>query len=220
MNNVYADNQVPKGSYICLNCGEEQNIYEKGILSVCPFCGYDEFKSTILIELTDDEIKEKFNECINLIAISSYLFERYNLTEFLNVMAINLRILLCDGEGSLLPKIIPDLKFKKGIFDSTTNLIFPENLFASQTMLSLSEFLSQVVVKRPEKKSVTIGKMIKSVANKCGGAHVDSELFEDFYLSSSVSKYYFVEISKYIVTISGFDYNEIIKNFNNNFIRE
>lgn len=215
MQKVFANSEVPKGTYICLCCGEEQVLTEKDILLPCPECGFLEYKATIIMELTEEEMKKKFYECIKLLAISSYLFDKKKINEFLNVMAVNLRMLLCDGENSLLPKIIENPTFHRGRFSYEDNVIHPDSLFSLEEKLPLPEFLHQVVIRREGSRPVTVGKIIKSVANKCGGAHIDPELSEDFYLASSVSKYYFVVIARYIIKMSGFDYDTIVSEFLN-----
>lgn len=215
MQKVFANSQVPKGTYICLCCGEEQIIDEKDILLPCLECGFMEFKATIIMKLTNEEIKKKFDECIKLLAISCYLFEKRRINEFLNVMSINLRMLLCDGENSLLTKVMENPQFHKGRFSHEDNVIHPDSLFSLEEKLDLADFLSQVVVRREGSRPVTVSKMIRSVANKCGGAHIDPELSEDFYLASAVSKYYFIVISKYIIKMTGFDYDNIVNEFLN-----
>lgn len=210
---IYANTQVPKGYYICKGCGTEQIIDEKNILMPCEECGGEEFKGTVIMELSFDEINTKFAECIRLLAINSYLFEKHNITECLNVISINLRMLLCDGENSLITKVIENPVFNKGIFSYENNVILPEDMFASVDKLSLDEFLSQVVIRREGSRPITVSKMIRAVANKCGGAHIDTEIADDFYLASSVSKYYFVNIAKYIINLAGFDYDSIVEEF-------
>lgn len=213
MQSLFANTPVPKGHYICVNCGNEQTVDVKGVLMPCDECGGDEFKGTVIMELSYDELNNKLAESIRLLAVNSYLFEKHNIKECLNVISINLRMLLCDGENSLLPLTVDDLKFHKGIFNHESNVIFPEDLFSSYEMLSLADFLSEVVIKRPGDRPVTVSKMIRAVANKCGGAHIDMEIAEDFYLASGVSKYYFVNIAKYIINLAGFDYDAIVKEF-------
>ena len=215
MQKVFANSEVPKGTYICLCCGLEQVIEEKGILPPCPECDFLEYKATIIIELTQEELKKKFYECIKLLAISCYLFEKKRINEFLNVMAINLRMLLCDGENSLLPKIIENPLFHKGRFSYEDNVIHPDSLFSLEEKISLNDFLSQVAVRREGSRPVTISKIIRAQANKCGGAHIDTEIGEDFFLASSVSKYYFIVIAKYIIKLAGCDYDAIVNEFIN-----
>ena len=213
MQSLYANAEVPKGSYICLNCGNEQIIEEKTFLMPCGECGGEEFKGTIIMELSYDELNTKLAECIRLLAVNSYLFEKHNIKECLNVISINLRMLLCDGESSLILMAVDNPMFHKGIFNYENNVILPEDMFGSDEKIPLSDFLSQIVVRREGSKPVTVSKMIRSVANKCGGAHIDMELAEDFYLASNVSKYYFVNIAKYLINMAGFDYDSIVEEF-------
>lgn len=215
MQKVFANSEVPKGTYICLCCGNEQIIEEKDILLPCPECDFLEYKATIIMELSEEDMKKKFYECIKLLTISCYLFEKKRINEFLNVMAINLRMLLCDGENSLLPKITENPTFHRGRFSYEDNVIHPDSLFSLEEKLSLSDFLSQVVIRREGSRPVTVGKIIRAAANKCGGAHLDPELSEDFFLASSVSKYYFIVIAKYVIKMAGFDYDNIVNEFLN-----
>ena len=215
MQNVFANSEVPKGTYICKDCGAEQIVEEKGMLMPCLECGNEEYRATIIMELTKEELKEKFYECIKLLASSCYLFEKKKIAEFSNVMAINLRILLCDGENSLLPKIVENPMFHRGRFSYEDNVIHPDSLFSMEEKLDLQSFLNQVVIKREGSRPVTVGKIIRAAANKSGGAHIDSELSEDFYLASSVSKYYFIVMAKYVIKVAGFDYDAIVKEFIN-----
>ena len=133
---------------ICKNCGFEQVVLEKGILTACTECGGEEYKATIIMELTEEELKAKFLECIKLLATSCYLFEKKKISEFSNVMAINLRILLCDGENALLPKIVENPMFHRGRFSYEDNVIHPDSLFSMEEKLDLLSFLNQVVIKK------------------------------------------------------------------------
>ncbi len=214
MQDIYANNIVPKGSYICMECGCLQELSEKSVLKPCGDCGGEHFRASVFISLSKEQIKEKFDESVYLLAVSSYLYEKCGLAPFLNVIAINLRMLICDGENSLLPKVIENPRFNRSFEKFEDNVLRPEKLLENPIMpLPLDEFLEQVVIKRPGSKPITVKKMIRASANKCGGAHLDSEMEEDFYISAGVSKYYFVNIAKYIVNMSGKSYDDIINNF-------
>lgn len=214
MYDIYANNIVPKGSYICTECGCMQEIEKKSLLSACPDCGGEKFRASVFVTLTAEQLEEKFRESVKLLAESLYLYEECGLTEFMNVISINLRMLICDGEQSLLPKIIQDPKFNRAYEKYENNVLLPDKLLENPIMpLPLDEFLEQVVIRRPGGKPITVKKMIRASANKCGGAHVDTEMEEDFFISSGVSKYYFSRIAKYIINMSGMDYGEIIEKF-------
>jgi len=214
MYDIFANNIVPKGSYICVECGCMTEIDKKTVLPACKDCGGEKFRASVFVSLTKEQIKQKFEESIKLLAESVYLYEELKLTEFLNVISINLRMLICDGENSLLPKIIENPRFNSANEKYENNVLLPSKLLENPIIsLSLDDFLSQVVIRRPGGKPITIKKMIRASANKCGGAHVDTEMEEDFFISSGVSKYYFVIIAKYIIKISGYDYNKLIEDF-------
>ena len=221
MHEIYANNIVPKGSYVCTECGCITEKDKKSLLSCCPDCGGEKFRASVYVSLTPEQIEEKFNESVKLLAESVYLFETCGLSEFLNVISINLRMLLCDGEASLLPQIVKDLKFNQASYKYVEGVLAPDKLFENPiAQIPLDEFLEQVVIRRPGSKHITVKKMIRASANKCGGAHVDSEMEEDFYISSGVSKYYFATIAKYIINLSGFDYDKLVAEFKQRLITQ
>ena len=216
MYDIFANNIVPKGTYICTECGCMQEHDKKALLPACPDCGGEKFRATVYVTLTQEQIEEKFKESIKLLAEALYLFEECGLAEFLNVISINLRMLLCDGEHSLLPKVIENPKFNRAYEKYENNVLLPSKLLENPIMpLPLDEFLEQIVIKRPGGRPITVKKMIRASANKCGGAHVDTEMEEDFFISSGVSKYYFSRIAKYIINMSGMDYEEITEKLRN-----
>ena len=216
MQKVYARNLVPKGNYRCGECDALQELSQKEYLMPCPECGSELFRAWIVMTLTPEEIQEKFYESLTVLAIASYLYETHDMSAFLNVIAINLRMLLCDGDGSLLPRVIEDPLFfpTKGEYEQ--NVILPQFLFEpGRPPISLEEFLEQVIIRRPGSRPVTIKKMIRAVANQYGGAHVDTEIHEDYYLSSQVSKHYFIQIAKYLINLTELDYNKVVEDFVN-----
>ncbi len=216
MYDIYANNIVPKGSYVCTECGCMQELEKKTLLSACPDCGGEKFRASVFVTLTKEQIEEKFRESITLLAEALYLYEECGLSEFLNVISINLRLLICDGEYSLLPKVIENPKFNRAYEKYENNVLLPEKLLENPIMpLPLDEFLEQIVIRRPGGRPITVKKMIRASANKCGGAHVDTEMEEDFFISSGVSKYYFSRIAKYIINMSGMNYEEIISRLKN-----
>lgn len=216
MYDIYANNIVPKGSYVCTECGCMQELEKKTLLSACPDCGGEKFRASVFVTLTKEQIEEKFRESVRLLAEALYLYEECGLSEFLNVISINLRLLICDGEYSLLPKVIENPKFNRAYEKYENNVLLPEKLLENPIMpLPLDEFLEQIVIRRPGGRPITVKKMIRASANKCGGAHVDTEMEEDFFISSGVSKYYFSRIAKYIINMSGMDYDEIVSRLKN-----
>ena len=96
-------------------------------------------------------------------------FEKKRIDEFINVIAVNLK---------LLPLMKPDITFKRGKFSFDDKIIHPDDLFTFDDKLTLNEFLDETVIRREDSRPVTISKMIRAVANKSGGLHVDTELSE------------------------------------------
>lgn len=216
MYDIYANNIVPKGSYVCTECGCMQEIEKKSLLPACPDCGGEKFRASVFVTLTKEQLEEKFRESVRLLAEALYLYEECGLTEFINVISINLRMLICDGESSLLPQIIENPKFNRAYEKYENNVLLPDKILENPIMpLPLDEFLEQIVIRRPGGRPITIKKMIRASANKCGGAHVDTEMEEDFFISSGISKYYFSRIAKYIINMSGMNYDEIISELKN-----
>jgi len=144
------------------------------------------------------------------------------------VIAVQLRILLCDTnrgrENSLLPKLIDNPKlhpmqkmphleeikkdtsrrllfFDTGTYSSGSNRI--TNIFdKSSQKISLRNWLDQYIFDF----TITLKKLIKSVANKAGGAHVDCNLDDTLRKTSTTilnddisHSIYLIEIGRYIL---------------------
>ena len=214
MYEIYANNIVPKGNYVCTECGSIQEIEKKSLLPACRDCGGEKFRATVYVTLTKEQLTKKFNESLTLLSEAVYLYEECGLTEFMNVISINLRMLICDGENSLLPRIIENPKFNRAYEKYENNILLPEKLLENPIMpLPLEEFLEQIVIRRPGGRPITVKKMIRASANKCGGAHSDTEMEEEFFIYSGVSKDYFIRIAKYILNMCGFDHEKTVENF-------
>ena len=216
MQQVFANNFVPKGRYICLNCSKEFILEKREYLRPCDECGYNQFKANIILQMSGDELKEKCRDVIRVLEVSTFLFEEKGWKEFLNVMAINLRLLLCDGENSLLPKVYKNPQFNKANAKYKDNVLLPKDLFFNELeQVDLNTFLGTVLAYPRNARPITVKKCIRSVANKLGGAHVDSEMESDAFLSGTLAKYYITEIAKYIIDMCEFDYKKDIGEFLN-----
>lgn len=214
MQQVFANNFVPKGRYVCLQCSKETVLDKRDYLRPCDECGYNQFRANIILEMTAEELKEKCRDVIRVLEISTYLFEEKGLKEFLNVIAINLRLLLCDGENSLLPKVYKNPRFNKPNLKYKDNVLLPKDLFFNDLeQVDMETFLDTVLAYPRNARPITVKKCIRSVANKLGGAHVDSEVESDAFLSGTLAKYYITEIAKYIIDMCEFDYNKDIREF-------
>lgn len=141
--------------------------------------------------------KDKYNEAIDILEYSWLMTQFFNVQEFNHVIAVQLRILLCDTtkdsdyrviNNSLINRIEPNLKLYPVTKLETIqagNEVYayvPKNFFDySQPMIDLSSWLDQVILKMTllgKLQTFTIRDFIKGYANKSGGAHVDKVLKE------------------------------------------
>jgi len=166
-------------------------------------------------------------DCTTIITDNILLFDKGKYYSY-KVIAVQLRLLLCDiskrskRNNSLILKIFPNIKLhpvsfsledakkrSKGrlIFFSpstlTTNSKRIYNIFNKNAEpISLEQWLNQNILD----EEITIFKLITSVANRDGGAHVDQQLDKVLRKTMSGStneiednKIYIVEIGRYIV---------------------
>ena len=214
MQQVFANNFVPKGRYICLNCSKEFVAEKRDYLRPCEECGCTQFRANIILQMSEEELKEKCRDVLRVLEIATFLFEEKGRKEFLNVMAINLRLLLCDGENSLLPKVYKNPRFDKANVKYKDHVLLPKDLFFNELeQVDLETFLNTVIAYPRNSRPITVKKCIRSVANKLGGAHVDSEMESDAFLSGTLAKYYITEIAKYVIAMCEFDYQKDIGEF-------
>lgn len=211
---IYANNMVPAGSYICLNCKKETVLHLKDYLTPCSACGGDVFALNAMIDLSEDEIKNKFAEITELMMISAYFVEELKMDGFVPVLALNLKMLLSNGAESLLPRLFPNFTFDKATQNYKNNIVMPEELFALPLeQIRIDEFLNQTVVFRGNREPITIIKMIDTVVEKQGIKAIKESMHEDEYLSASSAKFYFPVIAKHIIKKIGINYDEKVKEF-------
>jgi hypothetical protein len=207
-----------KGEYICNKCGKKQILSDnKEILQQCN-CGEILFNLKMAISRSENGLADKLSEAITIIEVSIFLYKILKLNEFLAVISIQLRILLCDGKNSLLPKVINGPLFYpcKDEFLSIrgAEIIMENNLFdAQREKISIDDWLSQIIY-RDNRTSINIPikDIIRSWADTNGGAHVDNELEEDELYALAFFREHLLMISEYLITELGFDLKEDIKN--------
>ncbi|MFC9598103.1 hypothetical protein ACFTQL_09325 [Peribacillus butanolivorans] len=145
----------------------------------------------------------KFDEAIKILEYSVMLVELFKLKEFNNVIAGQLRLILCDtsiktikgGEkvvidNSLLPKINLNPKLypvRDFVELREGNAFIPGELLFDYTkpMIDLKTWRDQVIYKislGDNLHEITIFDFIKESANKSGGAHLDSSLPEKSFI--------------------------------------
>ncbi len=214
MPKVFANNFVPKGRYICLNCSGETVFESRDYLRPCAECGCNQFKANIVLQMSEEELRSKLQDILRVLTISTFLFEEKGHKEFLNVIAINLRLLLCDGDNALLPRVYKNPRFNKANVKYKDNVLLPKDLFFNDfEQVDLETFLDTVLAYPKNTRPITVKKCIRSVANKLGGAHVDSEMESDAFLSGTLAKYYITQIAKYVIAMCGGDYEKDIEEF-------
>ncbi|MBQ4109468.1 MAG: hypothetical protein IJC74_01160 [Clostridia bacterium] len=209
---IYANNMVPAGSYICLNCKKETVLHLKDYLPPCNACGGDVFALNAMIDLSEEEIKKKFTEITELMIMATYFTEEMKMDGFVPVLALNLKMLLANDAESLLPRLFPNFTFDKATPNYKNNIVMPDELFALPfEQIRIDEFLNQTVVFRGNREPITVIKMIDTVVEKQGIHAIKESMHEDEYLSASSAKFYFPVIAKHIIRKIGINYEEKIK---------
>lgn len=134
-----------------------------------------DFEQPIDSQVQRDTLQAYARGSLDLIQSNIDLY-RHGLQPVYRVIAVELRLLLCDSNRahnrlvdiSLLPRIIPDLRLQPIKKDAQT-----ENAFMfdrSAPALPLKEWLTQVL---PGSDGLTIKNLILGVCEQDGGAHVD-----------------------------------------------
>jgi hypothetical protein len=193
--------------YTCCKCGKTQQLHNnQQVLEICS-CGNDEFFLNIVFERSDTGNKNKLHEIIRILEISIFLCEKLNLKAFYNVIAVQLRILLCDSNRILRsaiqkPMLHPHTGERfKGTGDY--EVILYTNLFdKTKAKIKLDKWLNQEIIWSKHWEPITIREVIKAWANKNGGAHIDNKLpvREMFVINVSESNNYLLTIAKYVIT--------------------
>lgn len=206
-----------KNYYKCSKCGATQRLEnDEDILELCS-CGNNEFDVSIEFERSDNGFKEKLDEIIRVLEVSIFLCEALKIDSFYNVIAIRLRILLCDNKRIIRsalqkPKLHPHTGDRfKGTSDFES--ILSENLFdKTKTPIPLDKWLKQEVVWSLHwEKPMTVYDVIIAWANKNGGAHVDSRVPEkEMFVIAVSGKDYLIAIARYVIGLLGYDLNNDI----------
>jgi len=207
--------------YKCCQCGKTQQLMtNEDILQPCS-CGNDEFQATIVFTRSDSGNEEKLCEIIRILEVSIFLCEALKIDAFYNVIAVQLRILLCDPNRILRSKINKPMlhphsgKRFKGTVDYET--ILHTDLFdKSKEKVKLDKWLKQEVIWSKHWEPITIREVINAWANKNGGAHIDSEIPErEMFVITVSGKDYLLTIARYVVIeLLGYDLkNDIMECF-------
>jgi hypothetical protein len=207
--------------YVCCKCGKIQFLNtNEDILQVCS-CGNEEFISTAKFNRSEIGNKQKLDEVIRILEISIFLCEVLKINSFYNVIAVQLRILLCESNNNIL-----NSKLKKPMLHPHTGekliglndyeLILETNLFdRSKDKIELEEWLCQEICWSKHWKPITIRDVIKAWANKNGGAHIDSKIPErEIFIILTIGEGYLLTIAKYLLEILECDLEmDVVKYF-------
>ncbi|MEK4534494.1 MULTISPECIES: hypothetical protein [Peribacillus] len=161
-----------------------------------------EKKNRLVFTRSNAGTKRKFDEAITILEYSVMLVELFDLKEFNNVIAGQLRLILCENkytrikrekvtiDNSLIKKINPNPKLYpvKDFIEISKegNTEIPEELFDyTKPRIDLNIWRNQVIYKSSLGgilQEITILDFIKESAQKSGGAHVESSLPEKSFM--------------------------------------
>lgn len=200
-----------KNSYACCKCGIIQELQtNEDILKECS-CGNNEFDTHINFKRSNEGYKKKLDEIIRVIEVSVFLCEALKLDAFYNVLAVELRMILCDNEQIIQSKYRSPMLHphtgKEFNGDVDFKLILSDDLFdKTKAPISLERWLSQEIAWSKNWKAMTIREVINAWANKNGGAHVDPSIPEKAMFAIGVfGSHYLLAIAHYVIELLGYD---------------
>lgn len=168
-------------------------------------------------------LRTKYDEAIKILEYSIMMVELFDVKEFNNVIAGQLRLILCDTvkkdgvktDNSLLRKIEDDPKLFRinelTEINNGSSVILGEMFDYYKTMIPLDDWLKQVIYiinVQGKKQSITIFDTIRFAANKSGGAHVDESLKEKAFLVDVHAERVLCQIAKGVLKAVGKDFME------------
>lgn len=166
----------------------------------------------ITYKRSSGEIFNKYVEAMKILEYSVMLVKLFEIREFNNVIAGQLRLILCDTtkigkeiiDNSLIRKIQPNAKLFQvnelsNLPEGMGSFIRGEMFNYDKPTIPLEDWLDQVVlilVLKGKKQDITIRNFIKYSANKSGGAHVDQVLKEKAFIVNIDSGRVLCDITK------------------------
>jgi hypothetical protein len=187
-----------------------------------------EIREDLIFNRSNRGKKIKYDEAMKILEYSVMMVECFEIKEFNNVIAGQLRLILCDTsvkwvkkerqiiDNSLIKKINPNPKLypvKDFVeFNENGDAFIPDGLFDfDKPMIDLKEWLEQVILKitiSGKYQELTIFEFIKEYANKSGGAHVDSSLPEKSFIVDVHSERVLCDLAKGLFRSTGRDFNQ------------
>lgn len=184
-----------------------------------------EKKNRLVFTRSNAAAKRKFDEAITILEYSVMLVEFFGLQEFNNIIAGQLRLILCETKNtrikrekvtidqSLIKKINPNPKLYP-IKDSNqmSNEHITEELFDyTQQRIELKLWRNQIIYKidiEGKTQEIKVIDFIKETANKIGGAHAESSFPNKSIISDGHTKIMLIGIAKGLFKSIGRDYKK------------
>ncbi|WP_141993760.1 hypothetical protein [Bacillus sp. B4EP4a] len=184
-----------------------------------------ERKNRLVFTRSNAAAKRKFDEAITILEYSVMLVELFGLEEFNNIIAGQLRLILCETkitrikrekvtiDQSLIKKINPNPKLYP-IKDSIqmSNVHITEDLFDyTKQRIELKLWRKQIIYKTDIEgkiQEIKIIDFIKETANKIGGAQAESSFPNKSIISDGHTKTMLIGIAKGLFKSIGRDYKK------------
>lgn len=186
-----------------------------------------EKKNRLVFTRSNAAAKRKFDEAITILEYSVMLVEFFGLHEFNNIIAGQLRLILCETKNtrikrekvtidqSLIKKINPNPKLypiKDSNQMSNDHDHITEELFDyTKQRIELKLWRNQIIYKidiEGKTQEIKVIDFIKETANKIGGAHAESSFPNKSIISDGHTKIMLIGIAKGLFKSIGRDYKK------------
>ncbi|MFS0765890.1 hypothetical protein [Peribacillus phoenicis] len=183
-----------------------------------------EKKNQLVFTRSNAAAKRKFDEAITILEYSVMLVELFGLEEFNNIIAGQLRLILCETKNtrikrekvtidqSLIKKINPNPRLFP-IKDSIqmSNVITEDIFDYTKQRIELKLWRNQIIYKTDIEgkiQEIKIIDFIKETANKIGGAQAESSFPNKSIISDGHTKIMLIGIAKGLFKSIGRDYKK------------
>ncbi|WP_350300206.1 hypothetical protein [Peribacillus frigoritolerans] len=183
-----------------------------------------EKKNQLVFTRSNAAAKRKFDEAITILEYSVMLVELFGLEEFNNIIAGQLRLILCETKNtrikrekvtidqSLIKKINPNPRLYP-IKDSIqmSNVITEDIFDYTKQRIELKLWRNQIIYKTDIEgkiQEIKIIDFIKETANKIGGAQAESSFPNKSIISDGHTKIMLIGIAKGLFKSIGRDYKK------------
>lgn len=186
-----------------------------------------EKKNRLVFTRSNAAAKRKFDEAITILEYSVMLVEFFGLQEFNNIIAGQLRLILCETKNtrikrekvtidqSLIKKINPNPKLypiKDSNQMSNDHDHITEELFDyTKQRIELKLWRNQIIYKidiEGKTQEIKVIDFIKETANKIGGAHAESSFPNKSIISDGHTEIMLIGIAKGLFKSIGRDYKK------------